>query len=606
MSLHGLLDAVVTGPRARRGGARPPPTATACTWTWSARPPPGPSPSPRWPAQTGRTVLAVTATGREAEDLAAALRVAAAAGRRRGVPVLGDAAARAALARARTPSGRRLAVLRRLAHPSADDPARRAGLAWWSRRCARVLQPQVKGLGDLEPVALRSRAERRPGRGRRRRSRPPRTPGSSWSRSAASSPCAAASWTSSRRPRSTRCGWSSGATTSRRSATSRSPTSGRWRSPSTGCGRRPAVSCCSPTRCGTRAAALAEEHPELGELLGKIAEGIAVEGMESLAPVLVDDMELLLDVLPDGHAWPWSATRSGCGPGRATWWRTSAGVPAGVLGGDRGRRRGARSTSARPRCGRIADVRDRARELGMMWWSVSPVRRRRATDVADATGTPSSWACTPPRRYRGDTARALADTKGWLADGWRTVLRHRGHGPAARTVEVLGGEGIAARLDADLGRDRARPSCTWRAARSTTASSTRRSSWPCSPRPTCPARRRPARTARGCRPRRRKTIDPLHPGGRRLHRPRAARRRPLHRDGAAHRAGRHPRVPGRRVRPRQARPARRPALRPHRPAGAGHQVRRRRGARPCTGWAAPTGRRPRRAPRRRSRRSPPT
>jgi len=39
-----------------------------------------------------------------------------------------------------------------------------------------------------------------------------------------------------------------------------------------------------------RAAALATEHPELTELLGKIAEGIAVEGMESLAPVLVDDM----------------------------------------------------------------------------------------------------------------------------------------------------------------------------------------------------------------------------------------------------------------------------------------------------------------------------
>lgn len=49
-----------------------------------------------------------------------------------------------------------------------------------------------------------------------------------------------------------------------------------------------------------RAAALAVAHPELGELLNKIAEGIAVEGMESLAPVLVDDMELLIDVLPAG------------------------------------------------------------------------------------------------------------------------------------------------------------------------------------------------------------------------------------------------------------------------------------------------------------------
>ena len=49
-------------------------------------------------AGTGRTVLAVTATGREAEDLEAALRRAAAGRARRGVPVLGDAAARTAVA----------------------------------------------------------------------------------------------------------------------------------------------------------------------------------------------------------------------------------------------------------------------------------------------------------------------------------------------------------------------------------------------------------------------------------------------------------------------------------------------------------------------------
>ena len=35
-------------------------------------------------------------------------------------------------------------------------------------------------------------------------------------------------------------------------------------------------------------------------MLAKIAEGIAVEGMESLAPVLVDGMQPLLDLLPAG------------------------------------------------------------------------------------------------------------------------------------------------------------------------------------------------------------------------------------------------------------------------------------------------------------------
>jgi len=51
-----------------------------------------------------------------------------------------------------------------------------------------------------------------------------------------------------------------------------------------------------------RAAALADEqtaYPELREVFVKLAEGIAVEGMESLAPVLVPQaMELLVDQLP--------------------------------------------------------------------------------------------------------------------------------------------------------------------------------------------------------------------------------------------------------------------------------------------------------------------
>ena len=51
-----------------------------------------------------------------------------------------------------------------------------------------------------------------------------------------------------------------------------------------------------------RAAELGEQHPQLLELTDKIANGIAVEGMESLAPALVDEMELLVDLMPkDTH-----------------------------------------------------------------------------------------------------------------------------------------------------------------------------------------------------------------------------------------------------------------------------------------------------------------
>src|SRR5690606_30020749 len=49
-----------------------------------------------------------------------------------------------------------------------------------------------------------------------------------------------------------------------------------------------------------RAAALVERLPGAAEMLDKLAAGVAVEGMESLAPVLVDRMVPVLDLLPAG------------------------------------------------------------------------------------------------------------------------------------------------------------------------------------------------------------------------------------------------------------------------------------------------------------------
>src|SRR5262249_40738396 len=54
-----------------------------------------------------------------------------------------------------------------------------------------------------------------------------------------------------------------------------------------------------------RADQLTTEHPQLSEMLDRIAAGIPVEGMESLAPALLDgsgSLELLVDTLPtDTH-----------------------------------------------------------------------------------------------------------------------------------------------------------------------------------------------------------------------------------------------------------------------------------------------------------------
>src|ERR1700689_582988 len=49
-----------------------------------------------------------------------------------------------------------------------------------------------------------------------------------------------------------------------------------------------------------RAKELAAKHPAVSDILGKIADGITVEGMEAFASVLADHMELLVDHLPIG------------------------------------------------------------------------------------------------------------------------------------------------------------------------------------------------------------------------------------------------------------------------------------------------------------------
>ncbi|MCY1651983.1 transcription-repair coupling factor [[Kitasatospora] papulosa] len=439
MSLHGLLDVVVTDPalseavKAASDGHRAhvdlvgPPAARPFAVAALAR-------------EAARTVLAVTATGREAEDLAAALRTLLPPDTVAEFPSWETLPHERLSPRSDT-VGRRLAVLRRLAHPRPDDPET-GPVKVVVAPVRSVLQPQVKGLGDLEPVALSS--------------------GQTADLGEVVDALAAAAYArvelvEKRGEFAVRGGildvfppteehplrvefWGDDVEEIRyfKIADQRSlevAAHGLW--------APPCRELLLTEDVRTRAAALAEAHPELGELLGKIAEGIAVEGMESLAPVLVDEMELLLDVLPKG------SMALVCDPERvrtraadlvatsqeflqASWAATAGGGEAPI------------DVGAASLWG-IADVRERARELGMMWWSTSPFAADEELD-----GDTLKLGMHAPEAYRGDTARALADTKGWLAEGWRTVYVTEGQGPASRTVEVLGGEGIAARLDPDL------------------------------------------------------------------------------------------------------------------------------------------------------------
>jgi transcription-repair coupling factor (superfamily II helicase) len=100
----------------------------------------------------GRPVLAVTATAREAEDLVAALESILDAEAAVLYPAWETLPHERLSPRSDT-VGRRLAVLRRLVHP--DEPGMPAGpIRVVVAPVRSVLQPQVRGLADLQPVSL--------------------------------------------------------------------------------------------------------------------------------------------------------------------------------------------------------------------------------------------------------------------------------------------------------------------------------------------------------------------------------------------------------------------------------------------------------------------
>jgi transcription-repair coupling factor (superfamily II helicase) len=125
-------------------------------------------------------------------------------------------------------------------------------------------------------------------------------------------------------------------------------------------------------RVRARARALLPHHPELADMLERIGQGQAVEGMEALIPALVDDIELLVDVLPA------ESMVLACDPElirtrAAELVRTSeeflnAGWAAAAAGGD------APIDLASSGYRSLAEVRHHALDRGMSWWSLSFVQ----------------------------------------------------------------------------------------------------------------------------------------------------------------------------------------------------------------------------------------
>ncbi|MEV6637582.1 transcription-repair coupling factor [Actinoplanes sp. NPDC051470] len=405
------------------------------------------------PADSGgasRPVLAVTATSREADDLADALGC------------LIDPAAVAVypswetlpherLSPRSDTVGRRLAVLRRLAHPAPGEALRVIVAPVRS-----LLQPQLKGLGDLEPVELTTGGEAEL---------------EAIARRLTDMAYARVDLVTKRGEFAVRGGildvfpptdehpsrvefWGDEIEEIRTFAVADQrtidPVRRLWAPPCRELLLTPEVR--------TRAFELAVEHPELGEILDKLSDGIPVEGMESLAPALLqgtDSMELLIDCMPPGthvllcdperiRTRAHDLTRTSAEFLEASWAAAAVGGQAPIDVGAAAFRT-------------LADVRSHATTLHQPWWTVSPFGlaseepdrsdetpwlATETVEVSPDLGDAIALSAQPVPLYHGDTARLAADLSGWVTDGWAIALVFEGHGTAQRATELLRDAGL--------------------------------------------------------------------------------------------------------------------------------------------------------------------
>lgn len=198
-----------------------------------------------------------------------------------------------------------------------------------------------------------------------------------------------------------------------------------------------------------RAAALVERLPNAYEMLDRLAAGVAVEGMESLAPALVDDMVPILDLVPDDTLLvvdePERVRRRAHDLVATTEEFLAAAWTGAVAGGEAPLDLSAASFAT------LAEAREVATRRGLGWWTLSSFTATADDDAefieADDDGvTTHTIAARDVENFRGDLQRALDRVRQLQRDGWRLVLTTEGPGPARRMVEQLMAEETAARL----------------------------------------------------------------------------------------------------------------------------------------------------------------
>ncbi|MFD5224830.1 transcription-repair coupling factor [Microbacterium sp. NPDC058342] len=189
-----------------------------------------------------------------------------------------------------------------------------------------------------------------------------------------------------------------------------------------------------------RAAALVGRFPAIAGMLEKMAEGIPVEGMESLLPAVSGPLVTLAEYLPAQSAAavvdPERASARAQNLGETNREFLDAAWSAATSGASAPIDLGAGDFIS------LARLREIVREREGVWWRLSTF----ATDDADAEGLDSSIIPS----FHGNVDGAISFVQARLGEGWRVVVIASGQGLVERARDVLSDRGLAARVVDDL------------------------------------------------------------------------------------------------------------------------------------------------------------
>jgi transcription-repair coupling factor (superfamily II helicase) len=188
-----------------------------------------------------------------------------------------------------------------------------------------------------------------------------------------------------------------------------------------------------------RARELAQHAPGIAEMCGQIAEGLAIEGMESLSALFDSSMVTLLELLPRGShvvvSEPERVSARAADVIRTAQEFLEAGWHSAAVGADV-------PIDIEPAAYRTLDeLHELATTRRCRWWSLDPLRNP-DPDI--------DIGASAPEEYRGDAGIAFGDFRAWLAEGRVVVVTAGGRGSLERLAEEMSQADLASRLEEDL------------------------------------------------------------------------------------------------------------------------------------------------------------